>query len=112
MTYKLFIDDERFPADYDDEWVIARNFEDAVWYVEARGKPRFISFDHDLGMLGSGKTGYDFAKWFVEYCLDNYTANDILPDFGFAVHSMNPVGARNICLYMEDFVDMMENMLE
>jgi hypothetical protein len=44
----------------------------------------FISFDHDLG---SGFTGYDVAKFIVDNKC-NLT--------GFAVHSMNPVGAMNI----------------
>lgn len=44
----------------------------------------FISFDHDLG---GTLTGYDVAKYIVENeC--NLT--------GFTVHSMNPVGAKNI----------------
>ena len=44
----------------------------------------FISFDHDLG---SEFTGYDVAKFIVDNKC-NLT--------GFAVHSMNPVGAMNI----------------
>ena len=37
------------------------------------------------------KTGYDCAKWLVDYCLDN----DILMPH-FTVHSANPEGAANI----------------
>jgi hypothetical protein len=44
----------------------------------------YISFDHDLGY---DLTGYDVAKYIVE--------NNIKID-GFTVHSMNPVGAKNI----------------
>lgn len=44
----------------------------------------FISFDHDLG---SDLTGYDVAKYIVD--------NEIQLT-GFTVHSMNPVGAKNI----------------
>lgn len=99
MTYKLFLDDERFPPDYDEGWVLARTFEDAVWYVEARGAPEFIAFDHDLGQ---GKSGYDFAKWFCDYV----NTNDVeLPwQFSYHVHSMNPVGAENIKNYMKSFL--------
>lgn len=44
----------------------------------------WIDFDHDLGL---GKTGYDVVKFIVE---------NQLPIAGFAVHSMNPVGSKNI----------------
>lgn len=44
----------------------------------------FISFDHDLG---NGISGYDVAK---------YIANNEYNLTGFTVHSMNPVGAKNI----------------
>ena len=99
MSYKLFLDDERFPPDYDEEWVIARTFDDAVWYVEARGVPEFISFDHDLGQ---GKSGYDFAKWFGDYV---YHDNIMLPqNFMYRTHSMNPVGAENIKQFMQTFL--------
>lgn len=55
MTYQLFLDDERYPVLKKDNWVIAtpwhiaRNYDDAIWYVQNLGVPRFISFDHDLG---------------------------------------------------------------
>ena len=46
-----------------------------------------IYLDHDLGY---GKTGYDFAKWFVEWNLDkNFSMT-------FHVLSNNPVGVFNI----------------
>lgn len=50
-----------------------------------------IDFDHDLGI---GKTGYDLAKYIVE--------NNIHLEF-FRVHSMNPVGARNISELLEHY---------
>ena len=95
MSYKLFLDDERFPPDYDEEWVIARSFEDAKWCVECKGIPQYISFDHDLG---PGKDGYDFAKWLWDYIHLNEV--DLPEDFMFRLHSMNPVGANNIKEYM------------
>jgi hypothetical protein len=101
MTYKLFLDDLRFPETGD--WIIARTMDDAVWYVENKGIPHFISFDHDLAadhyIIGDGeKTGYDFAKWFANHVMDNDLK---LPDsFDYYVHSMNPVGKENIEKYM------------
>jgi len=101
MTYKLFLDDIRFPATSD--WIIARNMDDAVWYIKNHGVPFFISFDHDLAadhyIIGDGeKTGYTFAKWLTTYVSER---NITLPaNFDFYVHSMNPVGANNIRNYM------------
>lgn len=98
MTYKLFIDDERFPVGDQAEWTIVRSFDEAIEAVKQYGYPVFCSFDHDLG---AGKTGYDFAKWLVEFDLDT----DSMPvNFGFYVHSQNPVGAKNINLYLERYL--------
>lgn len=106
MGWKLFLDDVRFPPDYDEEWVIARSYDDAVWYVEARGVPNFIAFDHDLAsdhyIVGEGeKDGYQFAKWFSDYVL--LGEMDLPEDFSYHVHSMNPIGAKKIKDWMEDF---------
>jgi hypothetical protein len=89
----LFLDDERFPIG--DDWNIVRSYEEAVEFVLKNGLPDVISFDHDLG---TEKTGYDFAKWLVEYIMDND-----LPVFHFFVHSQNPVGKRNIEEYLNGF---------
>lgn len=105
MKYKLFLDDMRYPTD--NNWVIARNMDDAVWYVTNYGLPHSISFDHDLAddhyIIGQlhEKTGYDFAKWFTDHVVENQLT---LPDgFSYQVHSMNPVGAENIGQHMQAF---------
>ena len=59
----------------------------------------FISFDHDLG---TGKNGLDCAKALIEYDMDNGILND---SFDFYVHSMNPVGAKNIRSLMSNYLD-------
>ena len=101
MRWMLFLDDERYPKDYDEDWVIARNFDDAMWYLESKGIPNHIAFDHDLGM--KSKTGYQFAKAFCDYL---ETEGFALPeDFSYSVHSMNPVGAKNIRDYMESYLE-------
>lgn len=89
MRWKLFLDDERYPVD--NRWVIARNVDDAIWYVTNYGMPSFISFDHDLGPFK--QSGMDLAKWLVEYIMDNDVNID---NFEFYVHSQNPIGAENI----------------
>lgn len=117
MTWALFLDDYRFPEDIKirrSDWMIARNYDEAVSLVTEYGVPLYISFDHDLAdhhyamfhegiTPGNGeKTGLTFAKWFCDHVLDN---NLTLPDeFGYYVHSMNPAGARNIDNYMRNFL--------
>lgn len=113
MRYKLYLDDLRYP-DLHEDWRIARNYHDAVWMVKNYGMPYFISFDHDLadvhyiigetaGAAHSPRefTGYDFAKWFCQWVMDN----DVdLSGFDYWVHSANPVGAENIRRYMANFI--------
>lgn len=116
MKYKLYLDDMRYP-DIHEDWRIARNYHDAVWYVKTYGLPYHISFDHDLAdshydwsILGIPAetltppkefTGYDFAKWFCNWVLDNQLD---LSNFTYYVHSANPVGAANIEAYMKNFM--------
>ena len=89
--------------------------------------PEFVTFDHDLadehyaamlkdceknstGQLlfkvadqvgdfdyGSEKTGYDCAKWLVDYCERKGCR---FPDY--TVHSMNPIGSKRIRDYIEN----------
>lgn len=100
MIYSLFLDDERMPPEKKQKgkWLIVRNFDDAKSAVLKRGFPSFISFDHDLG---TGATGYDFAKWLVEYDMDTNTMPE---DFEFYVHSQNPIGAANIRNYLNSYI--------
>lgn len=90
MSWKLFIDDERYPV-HENEWTVARDFDDACFLVIKQGIPNQISFDHDLGQ---GPTGAAFANWLINYMLDN---NIKFPkNFQYFVHSQNPIGAQNI----------------
>ena len=63
-----------------------------------------ISFDHDLGEEFSG---YDCAKYLVDYCLDRQLP---LPDF--AVHSQNPVGKENIERLLNNFKEQQKTILK
>jgi hypothetical protein len=98
------------------EWAIVRSFDEAVQWVKDNGFPKFISFDHDLGWEKFDtnengiivvtepdieKSGYDFAKWLIEYDLDTNLMPD---DFAFTVHSMNPVGAANISRILNSYL--------
>jgi hypothetical protein len=101
----------RNPIYLENDWVICRNYKSFVNTIEEMGLPDFISFDHDLAdehyitVSESGsieyesyieKTGYECAKWLVNYCLDHKLQ---IPDY--TVHSDNPVGASNIMSYLK-----------
>ena len=89
MTYKLFIDDERFPKTND--WTIVRSSQEAIECVMESGFPSHIAFDHDLG---GNDTSMKFITWLVDYMLDNELYFPY--EFTWSVHSQNPVGAENI----------------
>lgn len=101
-----------------DDWTIVRSYDEFCKHIMEHGLPDLISYDHDLAdehyfpletsdkykqLISEGnlnefyassfveKTGYDCAKWLVEYCMDYRM---FLPEF--IVHSMNPSGAENI----------------
>lgn len=104
----------------EEEWIIVRSYKDFVDWIEQHGLPIFISFDHDLADIDdtsqatfdnnenasvgqsiqghNEKTGYDCAKWLVNYCLDNHLK---CPDY--FCHSMNPVGKQNILGLLQSF---------
>jgi hypothetical protein len=90
MTYKMFLDDERFPPNDGTDWIIIRNSADAIRYVKHQGIPYFISFDHDLG---GDDTSRVFINWLGDYMLHNDLTFQGL-DFDFYVHSQNPIGAE------------------
>lgn len=101
-----------------DDWNIVRTYDEFVNWIKQNGLPDLISFDHDLAdehiqyYFDNGghhnppnpqettfteKTGYDCAKWLVDYCVEN---NKSLPDY--LVHSANPVGSLNILTYLNN----------
>ena len=115
--YNLFLDDMRVPQDVfnytgnpiflKEDWVIVRSYDEFVKYIEEKGLPETVTFDHDLADVHYGvqdhvdqdyydlceeKTGYHCALWMINYCLDNELK---LPKRVY-IHSMNGVGARNI----------------
>ena len=95
MSYSMYLDDIREPKNNFD--VIVRSYENAVDYILKNGIPKYISFDHDLGLDENGniaKSGHDLAKWLVEISLDGILK--FPDDFDFNVHSANPIGKNNI----------------
>jgi hypothetical protein len=96
MTYKVYLDDIRNPKS--EGWVVARNVEQFKSLILERGLPCAISFDHDLGL--DEPTGYDAAKWLVEYLLEHGLD---LQGVEINVHSANPVGKVNIVGLIHSF---------
>ncbi len=89
-------------------WVL--NYEEFIEWIRKNGLPKKICFDHDLGedvaikLVSKGvnkkkarevkklaKSGYDCAKWLVDYCIDHDLQ---IPDWD--IQSANPVGKENI----------------
>ena len=116
MKYQIYLDDVRTPQT--DGWEIVRSYDDFVKWIQENGLPDEVSFDHDLAdehyvqSINSSdgntsyydyntikeKTGYECCKYLVNECMKRGIKH---PEF--AVHSMNPVGARNIMDYVEQY---------
>jgi hypothetical protein len=98
------------PDVYAGHWVVVRSYDQFVKCIEYGGLPDIVSFDHDLAdehyndAMYDGddtykklyetfkeKTGYDAAKWLIEYC---ETKGLKVPQC--VCHSMNPAGRNNI----------------
>ena len=98
MTYKLFIDDERFPPNDGSVWVIVRSSQEAIDYVQGFGIPDFISYDHDLG-------GDDTSIKFIWWLIDCYIEGTITSfPINYYIHSQNPIGAENIRGLLSSFI--------
>lgn len=106
MSYKFFIDDERFPPE---SWgntchAISRSSHAARCHVESYGMPSFISFDHDLGVLpyGACDTSMLFLSWLEDQLIDGNLT--FPPNFDYYVHSQNPIGKQNIIGKMDSLL--------
>lgn len=123
MKIFLCLDDCRtLQAPEDHQLVVVRSFSAFVNYITIEGIPDIISFDHDLadehtsdyysdqnfavpdGLVElhysdyQEKTGYDAAKWLVDYVMENE-----IPIPYCLVHSLNRVGAENIFNYLNNY---------
>ena len=118
-NYNLFLDDVRIPthvtwADVpkDQHYSVVRNFNEFVDIISLRGLPKFVCYDHDLSAehykdigkpsmnynVYEERTGYDCAKWLVAYCLEKNIKHP-----PYVVHSLNPIGKKNIESYIESY---------
>jgi len=119
-NYNLFLDDLRIRTHVtwvnvpkDQHYSVVRNYQEFVDIITLRGLPKFVCYDHDLNDIHYGhglqgddipydsyteKTGYDAAKWLVDYCMKKGVKHP-----PYVVHSMNPVGKQNIISYVESY---------
>jgi hypothetical protein len=116
MKYSLFIDDERDPGASFLVWagknpvVITRTFQSTRDILNTLGCPIAISFDHDLG--DKAGDGYDIAKKIVWDDMGErpWGSKFIPTGFRFTVHSQNPVGAKNIESYLNNYLAQFEKV--
>jgi hypothetical protein len=130
--HRIYLDDVRTPVD--PQWIVVRSYDEFVSKVKELGLEaiEIISLDHDLGDSAmreyftnvspnysldysniDEKTGYDCAKWLVNFFYDkNEKWSDKPRDVKRAstiqfpivyVHSANPIGAANIMGYINNF---------
>ncbi len=133
MKQSIYLDDLRTPTA--GVWMIARTYNEFVNRVTQIGLANIdtISLDHDLGDDAINefvynamqnytidynniqeKTGYDCAKWLVNYFYDeNPTRLDMHVSYKkqnpivfpkVVVHSANPIGSANIMGYINNFL--------
>ena len=119
----LFIDAKDEPRDVlpnAKPWVLIRNYQEFVDYLENNPLPDFISFNHDLAnehtedylkqVMEQGyqepryqdykeKTGLDCAMYLIEMI----QAKSLTELPSTACHSPNPIGARNIVTCISGF---------
>ena len=129
---RIYLDDVRTPIDKD--WIVVRSYDEFVSKVSEIGLPNIetISLDHDLGVTAmreyfknvspnytldytniEEKTGYDCAKWLVDYYYEKYHSDEMLskdkkslgiPFPKVYTHSANPIGSANIMGYVNNFL--------
>jgi hypothetical protein len=103
MTYKMFIDDERFPPGDESKWIIVRSSEEAINTVKTLGMPEFVSYDHDLG---GDDTSIKFIWWMINSHMDGEFSN--FPTM-YEVHSQNPIGSKNIKYLLDGYIKSLQS---
>jgi len=113
MKTLLWLDDMRDPTNTRMDWLAYSpigNEVEVIWlkdcyqftnWINENGLPDGICFDHDLGE--DTPTGYDCAKWLVDYCLDNKLSPPL-----WSSQSANPVGKANINRLLRNFIKNLE----
>jgi hypothetical protein len=100
MSWKLWLDDQldtvqarKTPPGY----LGATSSLQAINLVKIHGPPTYMDLDHDLGEA-------DTAMKFLDYLRENYPRSP--PDY--SIHSMNPVGRKNIHMFMYRWISQVD----
>ena len=101
---KLYLDDVRTPSS---DWIVVRNYQEFVSWINENGVPDVVSFDHDLATISYNpftrkesftyhdETGLDAAQYLIKFCIDNGLT---VPRW--KVHSQNELGKELIESYL------------
>ena len=105
----LWLDDYRNPFDAEINWLVfsplpldnlhvvwVRTYQQFCATIEQDGVPDAVCLDHDLGEESEGYSGFDAAKFLVNYCIDYRKPIPL-----FNSQSANPVGRENILSYLK-----------
>jgi hypothetical protein len=98
-SWRLFLDDERYPTWDLGQVEIAKDCAEAIALVQELGVPELISFDHDLGKEDTGAikpTAMFFLRWLIDEDLGGRPDFDLRDVKRVIVHSANYAGASNI----------------
>jgi hypothetical protein len=96
---EMWLDDNRKPSEFHNPSMVwVKTAEEAIKLLQT-GKVTYASLDHDLG---EGKSGYDVVCWMEEH--------NIWPVDGVDVHSMNPVGRKNMQVVIDKAYAERRNM--
>lgn len=133
MRTLLWLDDVRNPLENNwlifapnreyENVVWVKSYNEAVSWIKENGLPYAMCLDHDLGiptqleyrkqgyskrksrkLSKDEKTGYDFAKWVVGYCMKH---NLDIPLY--SSQSANPIGRENILSYLNNYRSFIKN---
>tara|TARA_R110000851_G_C13085040_1_gene566209 strand:+ start:1625 stop:1948 length:324 start_codon:yes stop_codon:yes gene_type:complete len=103
---RIYLDDERNPKVEQFDKIVRSIEEFKSLVVDCDDHDiaiTYISFDHDLGSSCPETTGYACAKHICEVDLH---VGILSSNFTFNVHSANPVGAKNIQMYMDQYLNI------
>jgi 5'-nucleotidase len=104
MSWKLFLDIERFPKDT--SWLVARSVDEAKALIAQHGYPVEMSLDYELGK--NEATGFDFLKTLTEDVMSGWPNLDF-PEVVFDCHSNDIDGRCKILGLWKSFQNKLDS---
>jgi hypothetical protein len=98
-NYNLFLDDIRIPTNVtwvnvpkDQHYSLVRNYQEFVDLITLRGLPKFVCYDHDLGLshYGHGLNGDDIVSYHFSF-ITNYNNIMILSKLTYFINKSNQI---------------------